>query len=280
MVILEDDAIRSRLIVVLVRARNPANIGAVARAMHDLGYVHLRIVNEFPVPFAAAKSAVDASSVLLSATESATVAAAIEDCTLVLGTTAVGERVLEHPLHPLPEAAGLVRSALRTDPAAKVALLFGSEKTGLSNEELSYCHALLTIPMHSPSSGGGRHLSMNLGQAAAVCLYALNAADAVPASAQSEPTPALAADLDRLTCLVHDVLDTSGYARRNPAGARELSIRRLVRRLRLSAIDAPVWTGIFRQILFRLTPSEPASYPHDLSSYEVPAGHEPREPLS
>lgn len=275
----EDDFFRSRLVVVLVRARNPANIGAVARAMHDLGYAHLRIVNDFPVPFAAAKSAVDASSVLLSATEPATVAAAIEDCMLVLGTTAVGERALEHPLHLLPEAAVLVRTALDANPQAKVALLFGSEKTGLSNEELSHCHALLTIPMNSP--GSGRHLSMNLGQATAVCLYALNAAHPPPVSIQTEPTPALAGELDRLTCLFHEVLDASGYTRRNPAGARELTIRRLVRRLHLSTIDAAVWTGIFRQILFRLTRSEHTSDSHDSSNEDdASADHDHGEQVS
>ncbi len=276
---LEDDAFRSRVVVVLVRARNPANVGAVARAMHDLGYAHLRIVNEFPVPFAAAKSAVDASSVLFGATEHTTVATAIEDCTLVLGTTAVGKRALEHPLHLLPDAAVLIRTALDANPKTNVALLFGSEKTGLSNEELSYCQALLTIPMNFP--GSGRHLSMNLGQAAAVCLYALNAAHPAPASAQPDPTPALAADIDRLNSLVHEVLDTSGYTRRNPAGARELPIRRLVRRLHLNTVDTPVWTGIFRQILFRLSRPEHTSSAHHSSNQEnASANRDQGEPVS
>ena len=53
-----------RVVVVLVRARNPNNIGAVARAMHDFGFRHLRVVNEYAVPFEAARSAVDASEVL------------------------------------------------------------------------------------------------------------------------------------------------------------------------------------------------------------------------
>src|SRR5580698_842389 len=105
---------QDRVIVVLVRARNPSNIGAAARAMHDLGFRHLRIVNEFPVPFAAAlatnKAAVDASSVLEDALEFASVAEAVADCTLVFGTTAVGERVLEHPLHILPQAAEIICS--------------------------------------------------------------------------------------------------------------------------------------------------------------------------
>ena len=276
---LEVDDFHPRIVVVLVRARNPANIGAVARAMHDLGYAHLRIVNDFPVPFAAAKSAVDASSVLLGAAEFTTVAAAVGDCIFVLGTTAVGERALEHPLHLLPDAAVQIRSALQTNPEAKVALLFGSEKTGLSNDELSHCHALLTIPMNAP--GSGRHLSMNLGQAAAVCLYALNAAHPLPATAQPEPTPAVSVDLDRLTGLLQEVLDTSGYSRRNPAGARELSIRRLVRRLRLSAVDAPVWTGIFRQILYRLPRLESISGAHPSSKQEDASTHQDRgKPVS
>ena len=103
---------RDRVVVVLVRARNPANIGAVARAMHDLGYRWLRVVNEFSVPFQAAKSAVDAASVLASATEPTTVAEAVADCTLVVGTTAVGERVIEHGLYPAGGDGGTGGAAL------------------------------------------------------------------------------------------------------------------------------------------------------------------------
>src|ERR1700710_1703742 len=153
-----------RVVVVLVRARNPNNIGAVARAMHDFGFRHLRIVNEYAVPFQNARSAVDASAVLAAAIEAPTVAEAVADCTLVVGTTAVGERDLDHPLHELPQAGPILRAEIAR-PEGRVALLFGSEKTGLSNEELSYCNLLMTIPMQQ--SEGNRHPSMNLGQAAA-----------------------------------------------------------------------------------------------------------------
>ncbi len=247
---------RERVVVVLVRARNPANIGAVARAMHDLGFSQLRVVNEFAVPFQAAKSAVDASSVLESAQELASVAQAVSDCTLVLGTTAVGERALQHPLHVLDEAAGIIAGALASDPEARVALLFGSEKTGLSNDELSHCHALVTIPMNAAA---GRHLSMNLGQAVAVCLYAVGqhqaapAAAAAPAHTTSERS-AGAGELERLTTLLREALDVSGYSRRHPANARDANVRRLVRRMGLAASDAPVWTGILRQMLHAMKP--------------------------
>jgi len=99
-----------RIHIVLVRARNPNNIGAAARAMHDFGLRHLRVVNDYPVPFESARSAVDANDVLASAVACATLAEAIADCTLVVGTTAVGEEGgKQHRLHErgsTPERAG------------------------------------------------------------------------------------------------------------------------------------------------------------------------------
>src|SRR5271155_4334 len=131
-----------RIAIVLVRARNPNNIGAVARAMHDFGFRDLRLVNDYAVPLEAARSATAASAVLSGARASPTVAEAVADCNLVAGTTAVGERDLQHPLLALQEAAPKLLQALNEagsapDAQARVALLFGSEKTGLSNDELS-----------------------------------------------------------------------------------------------------------------------------------------------
>ena len=251
----------SRLIVVLVRARNPSNIGAVARAMHDFGFAHLRVVNEYSVPFEAAreagKAAVDAAHLLEQATQHTTVAEAVSDCTLVLGTTAVGERVLEHPLHPLSGAAHLIGETLAADPDARIALLFGSEKTGLSNDELAHCHALLTIPMHAPPAQPGepaRHLSMNLGQAAAVCLYAIAQMleTARPQPRAPEEQAATSADLERLTAMLRELFDRSGYTRKHPANARDNNLRRLVRRMGNTRDDAAVWSGILRQLLHKL----------------------------
>ncbi len=247
---------RRRFTVVLVRARDPNNIGAVARAMYDFGFRDLRLVNEYSVPLERATSAIDASSVLEGAREFATVAEAVADCTLVVGTTAVGLRRMEHPLHALAEAGPMLRSAVQ--PASgegRAALLFGSEKTGLSNEELSYCHWLLTIPMHR--TPGMRHPSMNLGQAAAVCLYELvRTPDAFAprqATAGATPKDATGEDLERLTQLLLSVMRASGYAERHPANFDETLVRRLVFQLALDRSRALAWTGILRQILWRLT---------------------------
>ena len=237
--------------MVLVRARNPSNIGAVARAMHDFGFRHLRVVNEYAVPFATARSAVDASEVLAGAMEFGSVAEAVADCTLVVGTTAVGERALLHPLHALPEAGVEMGNALAQE--GRVALLFGSEKTGLSNDELSHCHWLLTIPMKEHEEV--RHPSMNLGQAVAVCLYELVRETGVHAGV-GVALAAEAGEVERLTMLLTEVLEQTGYTRRHPANCDEQQIRRLVVRMGVSASDVPVWMGILRQVLWKMRGAE------------------------
>jgi tRNA/rRNA methyltransferase len=246
-----------RICVVLVRARNPSNIGAAARAMHDFGFAGLRVVNEFPVPFEAAKSAVDASEVMASAVTCASVAEAVGDCTLVVGTTAVGERTLQHELLTLAEGAPKMREELRRGSGeGRVALLFGSEKTGLSNEELSHCNWLLTVPMRSHADM--RHASMNLGHAVAVCLYELvrnptqNGEAVMNGAPNTSGEPATAADLERVTALLQQVMEKTGYTLRYPHNADPAQVRRLVRRIGVDAVDAPVWMGILRQMLWKL----------------------------
>ena len=242
-----DAEARSRVCVVLVRARNPNNIGAVARAMHGFGFADLRLVNEYPVALERARSAVDASAILAEAREFATVADAVADCRLVVGTTAVGKRTLDQPVFTVAQLSEKI------EQAGRVALLFGSEKTGLSNEALSHCHWLATIPMHATPQM--RHASMNLGQAAAVFLYELVRQNkASPLT--SAPLAASAADLERLTGLWLEILEDIGYARRRPASAEPAEVRRMVRRMELSQSDARRWIGILRQVLWKLKPSE------------------------
>lgn len=239
-----------RLRVVLVSPRNPLNIGAAARAMSNFGFLHLRVINPYELAFREARSAVGAAPLLASAEEFKTLAEAVADCTLVVGTTAVGLRQLQHPVRRLEQAALLIRKRLAASP---VALLFGSEKRGLSNEDLSYCHWLLRIPTRE------EHRSMNLGQAVAVCLYEL-ARDPRAVPKPDKHTVATAADLERITSVLLDALRSSGYLKaslsasqkRRSAAPTDEKIRRLVRRLQLSATDAELTLGILRQIFWKL----------------------------
>ncbi len=226
----------------LVATRNPLNIGAAARAMSNFGFLHLRVVNPHEAAFREARSAVGAAVVLESAEEYRSVAEAVADCTLVVGTTSGDRRELQHPLRTLEEGAQLVRDGL---PSGNVALMFGSEKRGLSNEDLSHCHWLLRIPTRE------EHISMNLGQAVAVCLYELVRG----AGSGQQPREAIAAtsdDLERITALMLEALRISGYLHPDSAALSEEKVRRLVRRLSLPADDAEVWLGMLRQMIWKM----------------------------
>lgn len=266
---------RARLTVVLVGARNPWNIGAAARAMRDFGFSDLRVVNEYAAPFEAAqieaqieagpetrpvdawggsKAAVGAAAVLEQARRFDRLIDAIEDCTLVAGTTAIGERGLARTVLSLQEAAPRLLSGLNSEAGAtngaepRVALLFGSEKTGLTNEQLSHCQLLLTVPMFAPEEE--RHLSMNLGQAVAVCLYELvrggfEGARELPVA----PGTAVAAGTrERLTQMLLRAMKATGYARRFPANSREPVVRLLAQGLGGNEDEAVTWIGFLRQV--------------------------------
>ena len=231
-----------RLRVVLVAARNPLNIGAAARAMSNFGFLHLRVVNPYDAAFREARSAVGASALLANAEECKTVAEAVADCTLVVGTTAVRHRELQHPLRRLEYGARLIRKQLGS---GRVALLFGSEKFGLSNAALSHCHWLMRIPTCE------ENISMNLGQAVAVCLYEL-IRDGKAARQTEKAKRATAAEFERITTMLLEAMRASGYLDRRPIADVEERMRRLVRRLNLPPRDAVVWLGILRQIVWKL----------------------------
>ena len=232
--------VSERLSVVLVAPRNPLNIGAAARAMSNFGFARLRVVNPYEVAFREARSARGGSAVLKTARSFRSVSDAVADCSLVVGTTAARSRRLEHELRLLAEGARFIRKHLET---GEVALLFGSEKRGLANEDLSYCHWLLRIPTHEQQP------SMNLGQSVAVCLYELSRAR-VKANPEIAPL-ATAAESERLTELFFEVLETSGYFESSRLSNRE-KLRRLVRRMDLSSEDAQLWLGMLRQIRWKL----------------------------
>lgn len=231
-----------RLRVVLVSTRNPLNIGAAARAMSNFGFDALRLVKPFAPSFREARSAVGASEILAKARRYGTVAEAVADCALVVGTTAVRNRDLQHPVRRPEYGARQIRRRLAS---GNVALLFGSEKFGLSNDDLSHCHWLIRIPTCE------ENISMNLGQAVAVCLYELVRDSARERSAEQWKA-ASSAELERVTSLLLEALQTSGFLDRRRVSDADERIRRLVRRLHLPARDAAIWLGMLRQMLWKM----------------------------
>lgn len=257
-----------RVRVVLVATRNPLNIGAAARAMSNFGFRRLRVVRPFEPAFLEAKSAVGAAELLKRAEHFDSVAGAVSDCSLVVGTTAVRTRNLQHTLRRLEDGARLIRKRMVVngkankvkDPAllhrgrgtrdSGVAILFGSEKVGLSNEDLSYCNWLMRIPTCEAN------ISMNLGQAVAVCLYELVRDAKAARGAVEKIELAGAEDLERITLVLMETLRASGYLERRVISDVEERMRRMVRRMGVQARDAEVWLGLLRQIVWKLGKAE------------------------
>ena len=211
--------------------------------MSNFGVLHLRVVRPFGPSFREARSAVGpAADVLTNAEEFASLADALADCVLVVGTTAIQHREVQHRLRSLSEAAEAIQPQLAL---GNVAIVFGSEKTGLSNSDLGHCHWLMHIPTRD------EHLSMNLGQAVAVTLYEL-ARDSRPVLSGELEVPATTAELERLTAVLRESLEISGYSTPATLAATEEKARRMVRRLNLNTRDAETLLGMLRQILWKL----------------------------
>lgn len=236
-----------RLRVVLVATRNSLNIGASARAMSNFGFLRLRVVDPYEPSYREARSAVGAAQVLADSEQFDTVADAVSDCTLVVGTTAASRRELQQPMKRLEEGARAIKKRLKS---GNVALLFGSEKRGLSNEDLSYCHWLMQIPTRE------EHRSVNLGQAVAICLYEL-ARNAKITSAVVVREFATAGDAERIGTLLLDVLRASDYLKPPTTVSTAEKMRRTIRRLGLSPGDVRLAMGMLRQILWKIESGAP-----------------------
>src|SRR5215813_6839554 len=210
--------------------------------MSNFGFTHLRVVNPYEVAFRDAKSAVGASPVLAAAKEFVTVAEAIADCALVVGTTAIRHRQLQQPLKILSVGAPVILRRLRSSP---IAVLFGSEKWGLSNDALSHCHWVMHVPTRP------EHQSMNLGQSVAICLYELIRGK--PSKVKSEPrVVADSGTVERITETLLAALHKSEYINPKTGQLAEEKLRRLVRRMKLEAADAEVVLGMLHKILWKL----------------------------
>jgi tRNA/rRNA methyltransferase len=208
--------------IVLSRPSHPGNVGAAARAMRTMGIANLRLVapRRFPDPEATALAA-GAGAVLDRAVVCASLDEALAGTVLAAGFTA-RDRELSHPVRVLREAAPELLHAARDGP---VALVFGNETSGLSNDELGRCRLRVTIPS-DPGYG-----SLNLAAAVQVACYEL--ASAAAAFATPEPRayePATAEDLEALFTHWQAAMEASGYLDPARPGRLMERLRRLLAR--------------------------------------------------
>lgn len=260
--------------IVLVRPRNPLNIGAAARAMANFGFRDLVVVNPYEPSWQETRSAVGAEEVVKSARAAPTIEEAAGDASVVVGTTSGSRRHLAGELISLKDLTVWLESHLRGRSSGgeskrtrrlseatkgtgrsgasplRGALLFGSEKTGLSNLEMSYCHALVRIPTSVDCP------SMNLGQAVAVCCHELTrlglASMRTPTTRIHHSDPATLQSLTHLFDRAARVLDTVDYLKPKSRQATLLKLRQFLVELGLTNYDARILGGILAQIEWKL----------------------------
>jgi TrmH family RNA methyltransferase len=242
---------RDRIDIILVRPRNPLNIGAAVRAMANFGFTRITVVAPYVPHWREARSAVGAPELLKNAREASTLAEAVSGCALVAGTATLAHRKPDQPVIPLPQLVQELTRKLAN--GTRAALVFGPEKHGLTRDDLSYCHIVVEIPTQ-PSQP-----SMNLGQAVAVCLYELSrqvaASEPDRPHAPSPPSKEIAApsgSLDLLAGVIEETMAASGYSPAAMRAANRLDLRLLLRRLALTELDAHRVLRLFRRILWRL----------------------------
>ena len=212
--------------IVLVRPRDPNNIGAAARAMANFGLSDLRVVEPYEPSWRTAVSAVGAADIMQKAHLFDTLPQALADCTVTVATTALKNRRLNEKIVTLPTFPAWIN----TQPAGKLAIVFGNEKTGLSNEDIELCSAAMHIPTTA------KQPSINLAQAVILTCYELARGQVSPRgksalkAATFSQVELVIDELEGLTQYVHFKQDYT-------AKQRKAILRKLIQRGELSKGD-------------------------------------------
>lgn len=233
------DPLLDRVRVVLVEPAHPGNIGGAARALKTMGLTRLALVNpgRFPDPQAEWRAA-GAQDVLDSITVHSSVAEAIADCTWVVGTSTRVRRI-PWPVKPVTEAAADI---LAQPPDSRIAILFGRETSGLTNEELQQCHCHLQIPANP------EYPSLNLAMAVQVVAYELyrQAGERRGRAVTDEWDRPLAPMQHVEGMLVHleRALVRSGFLDPGSPGQTMTRLRRLFMRVALDETEVQILRGV------------------------------------
>jgi tRNA (cytidine32/uridine32-2'-O)-methyltransferase len=234
----------SRIRIVLVEPSHPGNIGAAARAMKTMGLADLALVKpgRYPDPQAEWRAA-GAQDVLETTRVFDSVAEAIADRHWVVGTSTRTRRIP----WPLESAEAVAGQVVRRAPEEKVAILFGRETSGLSNDELQKCHTHLVIPANPD------YPSLNLAMAVQVVCYEIyrqQGSVTVDAS-QWDRSPATVAQTEGLLGHLEEVLLESGFLDPENPGQTMTRLRRLFTRITPDETEVQMLRGILKQLARR-----------------------------
>lgn len=224
--------------IVLIETSHPGNIGAAARAMKNMCVEHLYLVrpNEFPSPVATARSS-GAEDVLEQAVVCADLNEALADCQLVIGASARLRSIGWPQFDPRENAVFCMEQ--NTDK--KIAIVFGREDSGLTNEEMDRCQFLLHIPTNP------QHSSLNIAAAVQVVCYELYqahlSAESVSGSTESEPL-ASGEELEGFYRHLESSLTEIGFLKPPSCNKLLRRLRRMFNRAQLDQTDINILRGI------------------------------------
>ncbi|REL36434.1 tRNA (cytosine(32)/uridine(32)-2'-O)-methyltransferase TrmJ [Thalassotalea euphylliae] len=233
--------------IVLVNTSDCRNIGSAARAMKTMGLSQLVLVDPIEMPNGQAQAlAAGATDVLANAQVVSTLEEAIEDCGLVVGTSA-RSRTLPWPMLE-PRSCG--EKLIEEVPNYPVALVFGRESSGLTNDELQLCHFHVQIPANPEYS------SLNLAMAVQTLSYevrmaylAANEAQYTkPASAEDEEEYPVVEETERMFTHFEEALKATGFIVPSHPGLVMTKLRRFINRARPDTKEVKMWRGILSSV--------------------------------
>lgn len=230
--------------IVLVRPRNPLNIGAAARAMKNFGFEDLFLVGPHEPVWQESRAAVQAQDLMKRARAVPHLLDAVKDRTLVLGTSSLSRRTSSSRVMPLDQLSDFFKQRGGRD---RVAILFGSEKTGLRNRDLEFCRVVIRIPTRPQCP------SMNLGQAVAVCCYEMRRLfDLSEQVGGEEVSYASLEEVFRLTSALEKLMLGRPGRGAKLGGARTAKLQEMLLRWSLSSLDVSLALGVLRDIAWQL----------------------------
>jgi tRNA/rRNA methyltransferase len=233
--------------IVLVRPREQGNIGATARAMANMGLEHLRLVQPEEQPGRVAYAfAVGARDILDNALITDSLSAALQPFHRIIGTSSVRSR---EPTAQVLSPRELVDTLRREHSTTRSALVFGSEPSGLTNEELAHCGLVVPIPCspHQPT--------LNLSQAVLLLAWELfQARELETAPDSSLPPAATVAEIEGLMAQATELMTMIGFARDDTFGGVARELRQLAARAGLTPREVSLLRGICRRALHSLRP--------------------------
>jgi len=227
----------ARFTVVLVRPDSPENIGLAARGMANTGFSDLRIVGLDKLEPPAWRTAIHAESVIEAARFFPSLEEAVSDCEIVLGSTARARH--DFPLVPLAAAVGRIAEY---PPETRVGLVFGNERTGLTQEEIGRTNVRFHIPQ------AARQPSYNLGVAVTLTLHAIAFQDAPPPAARRD-LPLSHAEQAAAGRRFRDMLASLGFMHETNRAFIAEKVQDIFFRMALTAKDRDVILAMFRKAL-------------------------------